>query len=99
MQEIDVISMYSLAEIPLLLSVVLNVLLIHQLMGVAAVDCLSSIAIMDPKLGVPLLLTIMFYSNIFIRNDINHHDMLVTSPFCNDTYFMALPCSFISHHM
>ena len=48
---------------------------------------------------VHLLVTIMSYNNIFIRNYINHHDMLVTSPFCNGTYFMALPCSFISHHM
>ncbi|KAK7381419.1 hypothetical protein VNO78_34092 [Psophocarpus tetragonolobus] len=66
-----------LNEMPLLLSAVLNVLLIHSSVGAAAVDSLSSIAIMDPKLGVPLLLTIMFYSNIFIRNDINRHDMLL----------------------
>ncbi|KAL5152789.1 Protein RST1 [Glycine soja] len=78
-----------LNEMPLLLSAVLNVLLIHQSMAAAAVDCLSSIAIMDPKLGVPLLLTIMFYSNIFIRNDINHHDMLLN-------FFEMLP-SLASH--
>nr|KYP54838.1 Uncharacterized protein KIAA1797 family [Cajanus cajan] len=66
-----------LNEMPLLLSAVLNVLLIHPSMGAAAVDSLSSIAIMDPKLGVSLLLTIMFYSNIFVRNDINRHDMLL----------------------
>lgn len=88
-----------LNEMPLLLSAVLNVLLIHPSIGAAAVDSLSSIAIMDPKLGVALLLAIMFYSNIFIRNDINHHDMLVTSPFCTGTYCMALPCSFVYHHM
>ncbi|ESW23000.2 hypothetical protein PHAVU_004G009118 [Phaseolus vulgaris] len=66
-----------LNEMPLLLSSVLNVLLIHPSMGAASVDSLSSIAIMDPKLGVPLLLTIMFYSNIFRRNDVNCHDMLL----------------------
>ncbi|XP_027358768.1 protein RST1 [Abrus precatorius] len=66
-----------LNEIPLLLSAVLGVLLIQPLMGAAAVDSLSSIAIMDPKMGVPLLLTIMFYSNIFTRHDVNHHDMLL----------------------
>ncbi|KAK7356865.1 hypothetical protein VNO80_16145 [Phaseolus coccineus] len=58
------------------LCAVLNVLMIHPSMGAASVDSLSSIAIMDPKLGVPLLLTIMFYSNIFRRNDVNCHDML-----------------------
>ncbi|CAI8594541.1 unnamed protein product [Vicia faba] len=65
-----------LTETPLL-SAVLSVLLIHPSMGAAAVDSLSSIAIMDPKLGVPLLLAIMFYSNIFTRNDIICHDMLL----------------------
>ncbi|XP_012568053.1 protein RST1 isoform X2 [Cicer arietinum] len=65
-----------LTETPLL-SAVLSVLLIHPSMGAAAVDSLSSIAIMDPRLGVPLLLAIMFYSNIFTRNDIICHDMLL----------------------
>ncbi|XP_061373555.1 protein RST1 isoform X2 [Gastrolobium bilobum] len=66
-----------LTEMPLLLSAVLGVLFIHPSMGPAAVDSLSSIAIMDPKLGVPLLLTIMFYSNILTRNDVINHDMLL----------------------
>ncbi|XP_058778644.1 protein RST1-like isoform X1 [Vicia villosa] len=65
-----------LTETPLF-SAVLSVLLIHPSMGAAAVDSLSAIAIMDPKLGVPLLLAIMFYSNIFTRNDIICHDMLL----------------------
>ncbi|KAF2308488.1 hypothetical protein GH714_009950 [Hevea brasiliensis] len=34
------------------------------------------IGAMDPKLGVPLLLAILFYCNIFTRNDINYQDML-----------------------
>ncbi|KAL9317985.1 hypothetical protein ACSQ67_014502 [Phaseolus vulgaris] len=46
-------------------------------MGAASVHSLSSIAIMDPKLGVPLLLIIMFYTIIFRRNDVNCHDMLL----------------------
>jgi hypothetical protein len=74
--------MSSFAETPLL-SAVLSVLLIHPSMGAAAVDSLSSIAVMDPKLGVPLLLAIMFYSNIFTSNDIICHDMLVSPPFCS----------------
>ncbi|KAL1356400.1 hypothetical protein HN51_008419 [Arachis hypogaea] len=66
-----------LTEMPLLLGAVVGVLLIHPSMGAAAVDTLSSIAIMDPRLGVPLLLTIMFYSNIFTRKDVASHDMLL----------------------
>ncbi|MED6107816.1 hypothetical protein PIB30_017705 [Stylosanthes scabra] len=76
MPGINVLSLYALAEMPLLLSAVVGVLLIHPSMGADSVDTLSSIAIMDPKLGVPLLLTIMFYSNIFTRKDVSSHDML-----------------------
>ncbi|OIW08937.1 hypothetical protein TanjilG_05913 [Lupinus angustifolius] len=64
-------------EMPSLLTAVIGVLLIHPSMGAAAVNSLSSMAMMDPKLGVPLLLTIMFYSNIFIRKDVVRHDMLL----------------------
>lgn len=74
----------------LLLSAVLSVLLIHPSIGAAAVDSLSSIAIMDPRQGVSLLLTIMFYSNIFTRNDVICHDMLVTLPFCTSSFYLAL---------
>ena len=74
---------------PLLLSAVVGFLLIHPSMGADAVDTLSSIAIMDPKLGVPLLLTVMFYSNIFTRKDVASHDMLVISPFCTGNYCMT----------
>jgi hypothetical protein len=87
--------MSSFAETPLL-SAVLSVLLIHPSMGAAAVDSLSSIAVMDPKLGVPLLLAIMFYSNIFTRNDIICHDMLVSPPFCTVTNCVGLCCSVLS---
>lgn len=65
-------------------------------MGASAVDSLSSIAIMDPKLGVPLLLAVMFYSNIFTRNDAICHDMLVSSTFWTVTYCVALSCSVVS---
>ncbi|KAK7266047.1 hypothetical protein RIF29_18686 [Crotalaria pallida] len=66
-----------LTEMPLLITAAAGVLLIHPSMGAAAVDSLSSIAVMDPKLGVPLLLTIMFYSNVFTRKDVIRHDMLL----------------------
>lgn len=100
MQEVYIISMYAHAEMPLLLAAVVGVLLIHPSMGATAVDSLSSIALMDPKLGVSLLLTIMFYSNIFTRKDAISHDMLVTSLFCTGIYGMLylllLSPSFVS---
>ncbi|XP_028772347.1 protein RST1 isoform X3 [Neltuma alba] len=66
-----------LTEMPLLLSAVVGILLIHPSIGAAAVDSLVTLGLVDPKLGVPLLLTIMFYSNIFTRKDVMSHDMLL----------------------
>ncbi|KAE8021495.1 hypothetical protein FH972_007379 [Carpinus fangiana] len=64
-------------EMPLLLSAVAGVLVMHQSLGSAALDSLAAIGVMDAKLGVPLLLAILFYSNIFTRNDITSHNMLL----------------------
>jgi hypothetical protein len=69
-----------LVEMPLLLSAVAGVLVMHQSLGSAALDSLAAIGVMDAKLGVPLLLAILFYSNIFTRNDIISHNMLVSFP-------------------
>lgn len=68
-------------EMPLLLSAVAGVLVIHQSLGSAALDSLASIGVMDAKLGVPLLLAILFYNDIFTRNDILNQNMLVSFPF------------------
>lgn len=73
---------------PLFLSAVAGVLVMHQSLGSAAVDSLAAIGVMDPKVGVPLLLAILFYSNIFTRNDIISHDMLVSFPFIS--WFVSL---------
>ncbi|XWS44143.1 hypothetical protein CRYUN_Cryun15aG0019200 [Craigia yunnanensis] len=59
-----------LTEMPLLLGAIASVLLMHPSHGSAAIDALASIGIMDPKLGVPLLLVILFYNNIFTRKDV-----------------------------
>ncbi|KAK4282352.1 hypothetical protein QN277_013739 [Acacia crassicarpa] len=66
-----------LTEMPLFLSSVVGILLIHPSMGAAAADSLATLGIMDPKLGVPFLLTIIFFSNIFTRKDVISHDMLL----------------------
>ncbi|KAI8028996.1 Protein RST1 [Camellia lanceoleosa] len=68
-----------LAEMPLLLSAIASILVMHGKLGSSAVEFLAVIGIMDPKLGVPLLLTILFYTNIFsgTGKDTNFHDMLL----------------------
>ncbi|KAA8530205.1 hypothetical protein F0562_004914 [Nyssa sinensis] len=68
-----------LTEMPLLLSAIASVLIMHHTLGSSAVDFLAVCGILDPKLGVPLLLAILFYSNIFFskNKDINFHEMLL----------------------
>ncbi|XP_015576178.1 protein RST1 isoform X1 [Ricinus communis] len=65
-----------LTEIPRLLSAITGVLVMHQSLGYIAVDLLATIGIMDPKQGVPLLLAVLFYSNIFTRNDAKNQEIL-----------------------
>ncbi|KAI7987000.1 Protein RST1 [Camellia lanceoleosa] len=71
-----------LAEMPLLLSAIASILVMHGKLGSSTIEFLAVIGIMDPKLGVPLLLTILFYTNIFsgTGKDTNFHDMLEVDP-------------------
>lgn len=71
-------SVICLVEMPLLLSAVAGVLVMHRSLGSAALDTLASIGVMDAKLGVPLLLAILFYNNIFTRNDFVNDNFLVS---------------------
>ncbi|KAJ7970794.1 Protein RST1 [Quillaja saponaria] len=64
-------------EMPFLLSAVVGVLLMHPSLGATALDSLAALGVMDPKLGVPLLLTILFYSNIFTTKNVISCDMLL----------------------
>ena len=64
---------------PLVLSAIACGLFMHHSLGCAAIDSLAAIGIMDPKLGVTLLLTILFFNNIFSSKGIGFHDMLVSS--------------------
>ncbi|XP_038703770.1 protein RST1 isoform X2 [Tripterygium wilfordii] len=63
-------------EMPLFLSAVNSVLVMHQSWGTTALDSLASLGLLDPKLGVSLLLTFLFYNKIFIRKEINNNFML-----------------------
>lgn len=66
---------------PSLLCATAVVLLMHQSLGCEAVDSLTAIASLDPKLGAQLLLAILFFSNIFTRKDVVSHNMMVCFPF------------------
>ncbi|CBI34876.3 unnamed protein product, partial [Vitis vinifera] len=66
-----------LTEMPLLLSAITCGLFMHHSLGCAAIDSLAAIGIMDPKLGVTMLLTILFFNNIISSKGIGFHDMLL----------------------
>lgn len=70
-------TLFVLVEMPLLLGVIASVLLMHPSLGSSAVDAFAAVGMMDPKLGVPLLLAILFYSNIFTRKDVICQNKLV----------------------
>lgn len=65
------------------LSAIASVLVMHHMLGSSAADLLAVTGHLDPKLGVPLLLVILFYSNMFSGKDkaTNFHDMLVSHSF------------------
>ncbi|KAJ6775784.1 FOCADHESIN FAMILY MEMBER [Salix koriyanagi] len=63
-------------ELPPLLCAITGVLVMHRSIGDAAIDLLGAIGIVDPKQGVPLLLAILFYSNIFTGKDTSYQNML-----------------------
>ncbi|KAJ8775089.1 hypothetical protein K2173_020093 [Erythroxylum novogranatense] len=65
-----------LAEMPPLLSAINGVLVMHQSLGNTAIDLLAAIGVMDPRQGVPLLLCILFYCNIFTKKDFNWHNLV-----------------------
>ncbi|XP_039008484.1 protein RST1 isoform X2 [Hibiscus syriacus] len=65
-----------LTEIPLLLGAIAVVLVMHPSLGNAAIDALASIGNLDPKLGVSLLLSVLFYNNIFTRKDVVYWNLL-----------------------
>ena len=71
---------FGLVEMPLLLSALAGVLLMHESLGSVAVDLLSAIAIMDPKMGSQFLVAVLFYNNIFTKKDGIGPNMLVSFP-------------------
>ncbi|CAN4082408.1 unnamed protein product [Withania somnifera] len=67
-----------LTDMPLILSAIACVLVMHQTDGSSSVDVLANSSKVDPKLGVPLLLVIQFYNHIFSTNTyVDRHEVLL----------------------
>ncbi|KAJ4834185.1 hypothetical protein Tsubulata_018875 [Turnera subulata] len=60
-------------EMPMLLSAIASIMVMHRSLGDISIDLLAAVVVMDPKLGVPLLLAVLFYCNIFSRKDDSNH--------------------------
>ncbi|KAL8110066.1 protein RST1 isoform X1 [Apium graveolens] len=67
-----------LKEMAPYISAIMSVLVLHHALGASAVELLAVTGNMNPKLGVPLLLVILFYNNIICAEDqaIDYHWML-----------------------
>lgn len=63
-------------EMPLVLGAIAAVLVMHPSLGTAAIDCLTAMGVMDPKLGVPLLLAVLYYNNIFTKKVVSCQNLL-----------------------
>lgn len=67
-----------LIDMPMILSAIACVLVMHQADGSSSVDILANSSRADPKLGVPLLLVIQFYNHIFSTNtSVDSHGVLL----------------------
>ncbi|KAJ0711363.1 hypothetical protein HanOQP8_Chr09g0323011 [Helianthus annuus] len=68
-----------LHEILPLLGAIASILIVHPTLGDSAVELLAVTGNMDPTLGVPLFLVILFYHNIFSgkSEEIDFHDKLL----------------------
>ncbi|KAJ4973244.1 hypothetical protein NE237_006418 [Protea cynaroides] len=65
------------SEMPFLLSSINAALVMHHSLGSSAVDSLAAIGVMDPTLGIPLLLAILFYNKVFCNNKSSSHEILI----------------------
>ncbi|XP_043707046.1 protein RST1 isoform X3 [Telopea speciosissima] len=65
------------SEMPFLLGSINAVLVMHHSLGSSAVDSLAAIGFMDPRLGIPLLLAILFYNKVFCNNKSSSREILI----------------------
>ncbi|KAJ0254105.1 Protein RST1 [Hirschfeldia incana] len=63
-------------EIPILLGAVAGVLVMHPSLGPEAIDSLTAVGSVDPKMSVPLLLVVLYYSNLLSRTNVPCQSLL-----------------------
>lgn len=65
-------------EIPILLGALAGVLVMHPSLGPDAIDSLTAVGGIDPKMSVPLLLVVLYYSNLLSRTNVLCQSLLVS---------------------
>ncbi|XP_011620613.1 protein RST1 isoform X2 [Amborella trichopoda] len=68
---------YQTRGMPSLLGAVASALVMHQTLGCPAIEALTAIGMMEPRLDVSLLLVTLFYSKILCTNLSNSNEVLV----------------------
>ncbi|KAH0923800.1 hypothetical protein HID58_023818 [Brassica napus] len=63
-------------EIPILLGALAGVLVMHPSLGPDAIDSLTAVGGIDPKMSVPLLLVVLYYSNLLSRTNVPCQSLL-----------------------
>ncbi|XP_010514478.1 PREDICTED: protein RST1-like isoform X3 [Camelina sativa] len=63
-------------EIPILLGAVAGVMVMHPSLGADGIDSLNIIGGIDPKMSVPLLLAVLYYSNLLSRTHVPCQSLL-----------------------
>jgi len=66
-----------LPGMPSLLCTIISFLVTHPKFGSCAIDSFSTVCLMDPKVSLPLLLTVLFYCKIFCNSKIASEDLLI----------------------
>ncbi|EOA23150.1 hypothetical protein CARUB_v10016560mg [Capsella rubella] len=63
-------------EIPILLGAVAGVMVMHPSLGADGIDSLNIIGGIDPTMSVPLLLAVLYYSNLLSRTNVPCQSLL-----------------------
>lgn len=69
---------FVIVDISLILASVVSLSVMHRSLGRYAIDSLAAVGLMDPKMGLPLLLAVLFYTKIFYSNQSTSHEIVVS---------------------
>lgn len=63
---------------PVVLASLVSLAVLHPSLGRYAIGSLEAIGLMDPKMGLPMLLAIIFYNRILSNDESTSHEIVVS---------------------